>query len=124
LARAFNSMLSRLSTQRQELIDTNTILDKRKRFIEAVIESVSAGIIALDDRVNITLINKSAKEILAINDNKFIFLQDIVIPIHELLDEVRLSQDFSLIKEINIKVKGRNRTLLTRVITEHKDNNI
>jgi two-component system nitrogen regulation sensor histidine kinase NtrY len=65
LSRSFNRMTEQLSAQRTELIDANRRLDERRRFSEAVLSGVSAGVIALDRNKNITLSNRSASAILS-----------------------------------------------------------
>jgi two-component system nitrogen regulation sensor histidine kinase NtrY len=64
LARAFNRMTEQLEAQRSELIEANRRLDERRRFSEAVLSGVSAGVIALDRQKKITLFNRSASTIL------------------------------------------------------------
>ncbi len=64
LARAFNRMTEQLEAQRGELIEANRRLDVRRRFSEAVLSGVSAGVIALDREKNITLFNRSSTAIL------------------------------------------------------------
>ena len=65
LARAFNRMTEQLEAQRGELIDANRRLDQRRRFSEAVLSGVSAGVIALGPNKNVTLFNRSAGAILS-----------------------------------------------------------
>ncbi|MDE3016671.1 MAG: PAS domain-containing sensor histidine kinase [Pseudomonadota bacterium] len=65
LSRAFNRMTEQLQAQRGELIDANRRIDERRRFSEAVLSGVSAGVIALDRDKNITLFNRSAGAILS-----------------------------------------------------------
>lgn len=64
LARSFNKMTEQLQAQRGELIEANRRLDERRRFSEAVLSGVSAGVIALDRDKNITLTNRSSAVIL------------------------------------------------------------
>jgi two-component system nitrogen regulation sensor histidine kinase NtrY len=64
LLRAFNSMTQKLETQQHELLDANEQIDNRRRFIEAVLSGVTAGIIGLDRDGCITLPNRSACELL------------------------------------------------------------
>jgi two-component system nitrogen regulation sensor histidine kinase NtrY len=64
LARSFNRMTEQLQAQRSELIEANRRLDERRRFSEAVLSGVSAGVIALDREKAITLANRSASFIL------------------------------------------------------------
>ena len=64
LARAFNRMTAQLETQTQALVRVNAQLDVRRAFIEAVIESITAGIISIDCDGKIRLINSSAQKLL------------------------------------------------------------
>jgi two-component system, NtrC family, nitrogen regulation sensor histidine kinase NtrY len=64
LARAFNRMTAELDTRRSELIRANQQLDERRRFTEAVLAGVSAGVIGLDPDGNITIVNRAAARLL------------------------------------------------------------
>ncbi len=65
LNRAFNRMTSQLEKQTQALVKANRQIDDRRAFTEAVLESVTAGVISLDDAGRITLINGFAQNLLA-----------------------------------------------------------
>ena len=60
LATAFNRMTGRLEEQTNELRGANTQLETRRAFIEAVLSSVTAGVIAVDSQHAILLLNRSA----------------------------------------------------------------
>jgi two-component system nitrogen regulation sensor histidine kinase NtrY len=64
LATAFNQMTERLEEQTNELRTANTQLDTRRAFIEAVLSSVTAGVIAVDSQHRILLLNRSAETLL------------------------------------------------------------
>lgn len=64
LGTAFNRMTGRLQEQTGALIAANDQLDTRRAFIEAVLSSVTAGVIALDKDRRILLINRSAEALL------------------------------------------------------------
>jgi two-component system nitrogen regulation sensor histidine kinase NtrY len=64
LAAAFNRMTGRLEEQTGELRRANTQLDTRRAFIEAVLSSVTAGVIAVDAQHRILLLNRSAETLL------------------------------------------------------------
>jgi two-component system, NtrC family, nitrogen regulation sensor histidine kinase NtrY len=64
LATAFNQMTERLEEQTNELRSANTQLDMRRAFIEAVLSSVTAGVIAVDAQHRILLLNRSAETLL------------------------------------------------------------
>jgi len=60
----FNAMTKELQNQRTGLVDANSQLTERRRFMEAVLAGVSAGIIGLDRHGAITLVNRSAEKLL------------------------------------------------------------
>ncbi|NCU11590.1 MAG: HAMP domain-containing protein, partial [Sphingomonadaceae bacterium] len=64
LNRAFNRMTQQLDRQTQDLVGANQQLDERRAFIEAVLESVTAGIISADEDGRIRLINGPAQKLL------------------------------------------------------------
>jgi len=65
LGRAFNRMTERLETQTTALMTANEQLGSRRAFIEAVLESVTAGIISLDEKGEIKLVNSQAQSLLS-----------------------------------------------------------
>jgi two-component system nitrogen regulation sensor histidine kinase NtrY len=64
LARAFNRMTSQLKTQQAALIGANQQLDRRRRFTEAVLSGVSAGVMSIDAAGLIQTANRSAAALL------------------------------------------------------------
>lgn len=70
LARAFNRMTAQLETQTQALVRANAQLDVRRQFIEAVIESITAGIVSIGPEGQIRLINSSARKLLLDGDGR------------------------------------------------------
>lgn len=64
LNRAFNRMTAQLEKQTDALLSANTELEERRSFIEAVLESVSAGIISVDADLNVLLMNAGAQAML------------------------------------------------------------
>ena len=65
LGTAFNRMTSRLQEQTGALMAANELLDTRRAFMEAVLSSVTAGVIALDVDGKILLTNRTAETLLA-----------------------------------------------------------
>ncbi|MEO6433890.1 MAG: ATP-binding protein [Sphingomicrobium sp.] len=61
LASAFNRMAGRLEEQTGALKAANTQLETRRAFIEAVLSSVTAGVIALDSANKVLLVNRTAE---------------------------------------------------------------
>jgi two-component system nitrogen regulation sensor histidine kinase NtrY len=64
LASTFNRMTQDLRSQRDALVGANTALDERRRFSEAVLSGVTAGVIGVGSNGVITLANSSATQLL------------------------------------------------------------
>jgi two-component system, NtrC family, nitrogen regulation sensor histidine kinase NtrY len=64
LSQSFNYMTERLERQTGALIATNHQLGERRIFIEAVLESISAGVVSVDDAGVIQLANSTAEKML------------------------------------------------------------
>ncbi|MBO0766972.1 MAG: HAMP domain-containing protein, partial [Hyphomicrobiaceae bacterium] len=65
LSANFNAMTKELESQRSALVTTNRQLSERRRFMEAVLSGVSAGVIGLDRHGCIVLVSRSAEKLLA-----------------------------------------------------------
>ncbi len=72
LSQSFNRMTQRLQTQTSTLLTANRQLDERRAFIEAVLESVSAGVISVDHDGAIQLANSTAEKLLSADDQTII----------------------------------------------------
>jgi two-component system nitrogen regulation sensor histidine kinase NtrY len=68
LSRAFNRMTSDLQSQQTALRAANVEAESRRRFIEAVLSGVSAGVIGLDPSGRISAINARALALLGLGE--------------------------------------------------------
>jgi two-component system nitrogen regulation sensor histidine kinase NtrY len=68
LSRAFNRMTGDLQTQQAELRAAGMEAESRRRFIEAVLSGVSAGVIGLDPSGRISAVNARALTLLALGE--------------------------------------------------------
>jgi two-component system nitrogen regulation sensor histidine kinase NtrY len=64
LSQSFNRMTERLERQTGALLATNHQLGERRMFIETVLESVSAGVVSVDEKGIIELANSTAEQML------------------------------------------------------------
>jgi two-component system nitrogen regulation sensor histidine kinase NtrY len=64
LGETFNKMTQELRTQRDELVSASDLIDSRRRFIEAVLSSASAGIIGVDASGSVGILNRSAEKLI------------------------------------------------------------
>lgn len=70
LANTFNKMIGDLKSQRNELVSAKDTIDERRRFTEAVLGGVTAGVIGVDDAGIVTIINSSAEAMLEITSDE------------------------------------------------------
>ena len=126
LSRAFNRMTGQIHSQQQALQDANLQLDERRRFTEAVLAGVSAGVIGLDADGRITLPNPSALALLDASrgDLSGRTLEDAIPEMAELLVRAQ-TRALPLVEDQVELVRGeRRRTLLVRIVTERADDRI
>lgn len=64
LNRAFNRMTAQIERQTDALLGANTQLANRRAFIEAVLQSITAGIVSVDGQARVLLMNASAQQLL------------------------------------------------------------
>jgi two-component system, NtrC family, nitrogen regulation sensor histidine kinase NtrY len=121
LSRAFNRMTEQLEAQRGELMDANRRLDERRRFSEAVLSGVSAGVIALDRDKRITLSNRSATAILEKVDQSIEAggnVSEILPGINELLVQSEQMPGETMQATITLNKNGKTISLHVRVTVE------
>jgi len=123
LADTFNTMTSQLKTQRSDVLNANKELDERRRFTEAVLSGVSAGVIGLDPAGRVTLANESALVALGLQESDLIDqrLADRVPEITALIDDVRLRGRGPALGQIQLTGVRGQRTLNVQVTQERAD---
>lgn len=120
LSRAFGRMTRKLESQQKDLKNKNIQMDERRRFTEAVLSGVSAGVIGLDKRGQINLPNlsacnffdKSAKEL---EGKRMLSLMP---EIKTLLCRVMEAGEETAQGQVTVKLGGKERTLLVRIAAE------
>lgn len=120
LARAFNRMTQQLSSQRKELEETNDKLDERRRFTEAVLAGVSAGVIGIDKNGLINLPNRTATRLLEQTAGQIIGkpFAEVAPQMAFLLDEIREKPNRVAESQIQLQTKDAQRHLLVRAAAE------
>lgn len=68
LSKSFNAMTEQLSEQRNALIRAREAEEDRRRFVETLLAEVSAGVIRMDGNMIVTLANRSAGDLLGIDE--------------------------------------------------------
>jgi two-component system, NtrC family, nitrogen regulation sensor histidine kinase NtrY len=117
LSRAFNRMTGQLAAQRAELMDAYSQIDERRRFTEAVLSGVSAGVIGLDAQGRIELPNRAADELLGADLLAALGrpLADAVPEFATLVQDAMAAPERARTVEIETGPANRRRTLLVRI---------
>ncbi|WP_245410973.1 sensor histidine kinase NtrY-like [Microvirga flavescens] len=120
LGETFNKMTSELRHQHDGLTAASELIDRRRLFTEAVLAGVSAGVIGIDARGNITIVNPSTEALLATSGEELLGRQiGAVLPeVLNLVEEMKSSRQRILQKQILITRRGKERTLNVRIASE------
>ena len=123
LGSTFNNMATELRSQRNELISANTKLDERRRFTEAVLSAVTAGVIGVDKKGTVTLINPSAESLLEIGKKQLIGtpLEEAVPEFGALFNKARRQGQKPVHDHVHLIRNAQERTFAVRVTTERSD---
>lgn len=119
LGETFNKMTSELRHQHDSLTAANEVIDSRRRFTEAVLSGVSVGVIGVDPRGLITIVNPSAEALLGRLKDGLVGtpFAAVMPPIAPLLEEARAIRR-PVQQQIQVPREGRERTINVRVTTE------
>jgi two-component system, NtrC family, nitrogen regulation sensor histidine kinase NtrY len=121
LSQTFNTMTRELKTQRDDLVTANEQLTDRRRFMEAVLAGVSAGVIGLDSHDHVTLVSRSAEQLLGISEadatgQPLSVVLPMLQPILAHRNEAGAKAKTPL--EIAANIKGEDRTFSVRITRE------
>ena len=120
LGETFNKMTQELRTQRDELVSASNMIDSRRRFIEAVLSSASAGIIGVDEGGRIGILNRSAEKLIGLVETEAVDhpLSEVVPELNELMATAKGGSHRLLQGEIEINRAGVARNLSVRITAE------
>ncbi|WP_244641834.1 sensor histidine kinase NtrY-like [Chelatococcus reniformis] len=122
LSETFNKMTGQLRRQHDGLVSATDVMDRRRRFTEAVLSGVSAGVVGVDARGRVTIVNPSAEVLLQTRRDQLVGrpIDDVLPEIAELKQEAHETRRL-VQRQIAIERDGRERTLDVRVTSEHSD---
>ena len=120
LGETFNKMTQELRTQRDELVSASDLIDSRRRFIEAVLSSASAGIIGVDASGSVGILNRSAEKLIGHAESETLDhpLTDVLPELDEMMKTARESAQRLVQGQITINRDGHERILSVRVSGE------
>lgn len=118
LGRVFNQMTGQLKLQRKALLDNTRQIEDRRRLFDSVLGSVSAGVIGLDNSGRVDFMNRSARRLLALDDDGHDELLDDVVPeFAPLLKRLPDARQATVQEEVKIARAGKMENLLVRAST-------
>jgi two-component system nitrogen regulation sensor histidine kinase NtrY len=120
LGETFNKMTQELLTQRDELVSASDLIDSRRRFIEAVLSSASAGIIGVDASGSVAILNRSAEKLIGHAESETLDhpLSDVLPELDDMMKTAREGTQRLVQGQITINRDGRERNLSVRVSAE------
>jgi two-component system nitrogen regulation sensor histidine kinase NtrY len=123
LSNTFNTMTDHLKQQRDDLVTASEAIDARRRFTEAMLAGVSAGVIGIDPMGNISLVNRSALNLLGRSENDLIGQPaEVTLAPFRLIFEQALTRPSGFAEgQVDIERMGESRSLFARVTTESSE---
>jgi two-component system nitrogen regulation sensor histidine kinase NtrY len=120
LGETFNKMTQELRTQRDELVNASELIDSRRRFIEAVLSSASAGIIGVDASGSVAVLNRSAEKLIGHAESETLGhpLSDVLPELDEMMKSAREGTQRLVQGQVTILRDGNERNLSVRVSAE------
>src|SRR3954449_8222837 len=120
LGETFNKMTQELRSQRDELVNASDLIDSRRRFIEAVLSSASAGIIGVDNSGSVGILNRSAEKLIGHSEAETLGypLSDVLPELEEMMKTAREGTQRLVQGQITITRDGQERNLSVRVSAE------
>ena len=120
LGETFNKMTQELRTQRDELVNASETIDSRRRFIEAVLSSASAGIIGVDASGSVGILNRSAEKLIGHAESETLDhpLSDVLPELDDMMRTAREGTQRLVQGQVTILRDGIERNLSVRVSAE------
>ncbi len=122
LVDAFNIMAKELKQSRESLNLAYVEQTRRKAYIEAILNSISSGVIAIDEDGNIKTINATAARLLDMEQShtvgryyKEVIPEDIILPAEGMLRDMRKNNAVTNTKEINVNTQGQSKIFILRL---------
>jgi two-component system nitrogen regulation sensor histidine kinase NtrY len=122
LGDSFNKMTRELRSQNADLVRARDQIDERRRFSEAVLAGVGAGVIGLNSEGRITILNRSAERLLGSAERKLAgsHIDEAVPELKRLMAEA-FADNHRVNGTVTLSRGGRERTINVRVTTEQAD---
>jgi two-component system, NtrC family, nitrogen regulation sensor histidine kinase NtrY len=123
LSETFNMMTDQVRLHRDQLVETNEQLDERRRFTEAMLAGVSAGVVGIDPDNHISIVNRSAVNLLGLREEQLLGQHiSVVIPdFMPLLDQALSRPSGQAEGQVEMDRLGKVTNLFLRITTERSN---
>ena len=135
LVQSFNHMAAdleksqeRLSQVNQDLARQNLELEQRRKYMEAVLNNITSGVISLDSEYQISTVNQAALEILSTTGDRLLghriteLLPPEYLPLfQEVRQQLRSSPKAHWQRQLDLKLNQSQRKLFFNVFSLHSD---
>jgi two-component system nitrogen regulation sensor histidine kinase NtrY len=120
LSETFNRMTAQLRTQRNALLEASEQIDERRRFTEAVLSGVTAGVVGLTADGRVTLVNRMGEGLLGGTEADLLNqpLSEVAPELTDLFGEAVSGRTRLLQGTVTLNRAGRERTVNVRVTSE------
>lgn len=116
LGHYFNQMTTQLKRQRDELLETNRLSERRRRLFDSVLGSVTSGVVGLDASGHVAFANRSAQRLLAVSEAQEAQALAVAVPeFTSLFDEMRKEGREVAQDQVNLIRDGKQESLLVRM---------
>ena len=123
LSNTFNLMTGHIKQQRDDLVEAHEAVDARRRFTEAMLAGVSAGVIGIDASGYISLVNRSAVTLLGVKEKDLIAkpAEEVLMAFTPVFEQALSRPSGFAEGHVDIERKGESRSLFARVTTESSE---
>ncbi len=130
LAESFNRMTDELKASKEtiersnrDLLRSNQELEERRRYIEALLQSVTTGVISLDAEGRVTTLNRAASRILALDEGadpsgrlfRDAFSRPELKQLVETVEKSRSARDLTPAREMSLNIEGVSITVAVSI---------
>jgi two-component system nitrogen regulation sensor histidine kinase NtrY len=118
LGETFNRMTHELRTQRDDIMRAHDVIDSRRRFTEAVLAGASAGVIGVDGKGCVSILNRSAEKLIGCTEADALGqpLTDVFPELADILADAQTGTHTQ--EQVTITRNGRERNLSVRITSE------
>ncbi len=117
LGKVFNQMTKKVKQQRDKLLQINKKTEEQSKFLEAVIGGVTGGIISLDAKGRVEIINNGARSILNLPSKDFTGkkIKDLVKEFDPAVNKVQSSSEDIFVEDLILNRGAKSSHILLKV---------